>query len=382
MSRILHPLRIYGILLLTGCCIPNLSGQQVTAVRDVPYEEHTIPAMPAVHIGGYGSSMAYHEADSTYWILTDRGPNVDGPTADSKIFVMPAYTPRIGVFKLRGDSLHLVRTVLLKDSMNVPYNGLPNPAGEGATGETAYDRNGHLIRQDNHRGLDPEGLALAPDGTFWISDEYGPYLLHFDGDGRCMETLSPYNGRLPATFAHRRPNRGLEGLCISRDGHTLYCIMQSPLRGRQKQPAPCVPLLSLHPTDGDWVQYAYPLENKDNGVSELAYVGGDTLFVLERDGRFPVGGRGFKRIYQISLRGADPSKPLHKELIVDLLKACPGYDHDKPEGMTLVGNGRLAVVNDDDFGITSEAGGKVVTKVKRNGQADKSQIFFIDLPRR
>ena len=29
-------------------------------------------------------------------------------------------------------------------------------------------------------GLDSEGLAIAPDGTFWVSDEYGPHIIHFD----------------------------------------------------------------------------------------------------------------------------------------------------------------------------------------------------------
>ncbi|MBI1381605.1 MAG: hypothetical protein GC161_11025 [Planctomycetaceae bacterium] len=31
--------------------------------------------------------------------------------------------------------------------------------------------------------FDPESMALAPDGTLWIGEEFGPFLLHFDATG-------------------------------------------------------------------------------------------------------------------------------------------------------------------------------------------------------
>ena len=30
-------------------------------------------------------------------------------------------------------------------------------------------------------GYDSEGLVALKDGTFWVSDEYGPFITHFDG---------------------------------------------------------------------------------------------------------------------------------------------------------------------------------------------------------
>lgn len=39
--------------------------------------------------------------------------------------------------------------------------------------------------------LDPESLVRAPDGTFWVGDEQGPFLLHLDADGRVLEPPFP-----------------------------------------------------------------------------------------------------------------------------------------------------------------------------------------------
>ena len=29
------------------------------------------------------------------------------------------------------------------------------------------------------------------DGSFWVSDEYGPYIIHFDSTGKMIEKISP-----------------------------------------------------------------------------------------------------------------------------------------------------------------------------------------------
>ena len=112
-------------------------------------------------------------------------------------------------------------------------SGRPNPAGQGATGESGIDATGAAITPDPD-GLDSEGLALAADGTFWVSDEYGPHIVHFDATGRTLERINAYGTgaggrRLPLALSLRRPNRGMEGLAITPDGRTLVGLMQSPL---------------------------------------------------------------------------------------------------------------------------------------------------------
>lgn len=377
----------YGLLtllLLSACRETKHDSPSFPPVASITAEKIILhDTVTPVYIGGYGSSMAYNPKDSTFWLLTDRGPNVDGPTPESKVFPLPGYTPHVGVFKLRGDSLILLRKILLKDSTGTEFSGLPNSEGDGKTGETAYNLNGQIIRNHQRRGIDPEGLAIAPDGTFWVSDEYGPYLLHFNPNGLLIGERSPFNGKLPSRYLHRRPNRGMEGLTITPDGNTLYGIMQSPLNEPEGQPTTSsewIPIIAINLMTNDHKEYYYKPESPANGVSEITYVNDTTFLILERDGKFPVNGQGFKRVYRITLPPrAATSQPVKKELARDLLQTIPGYAHDKPEGMTFIGDSILCVVNDDDFGITAPSGtkGSIVPKLRADSQLDKNEIHFI-----
>ncbi|KAL8822764.1 MAG: hypothetical protein Q9170_008386, partial [Blastenia crenularia] len=102
--------------------------------------------------------------------------------------------------------------------------------------------------------LDTEGLVLLPDGTYWISDEYGPYIYHFSPAGKLLSAIQPPPAYLPhrnnsISFSANSPpiydpnrtvtpadpesgranNQGLEGLTASPDGKTLYALLQSAL---------------------------------------------------------------------------------------------------------------------------------------------------------
>src|SRR5262249_43090829 len=90
-------------------------------------------------------------------------------------------------------------------------------------------------------GYDSEGLVAMPDGSFWVSDEYGPYITHFNANGYELGRLTPYQnspdnkfhniiGYLPAVLADRLTNKGMEGLTITPDGKTLVGAMQSALQ--------------------------------------------------------------------------------------------------------------------------------------------------------
>ncbi len=79
-------------------------------------------------------------------------------------------------------------------------------------------------------GYDSEGLVALKDGTFWVSDEYGPFITHFAANGRAISRLSPFDGTLPEELKFRVPNKGMEGLTITPDGKTLVGMMQSALQ--------------------------------------------------------------------------------------------------------------------------------------------------------
>src|SRR5262249_16185586 len=96
--------------------------------------------------------------------------------------------------------------------------------------------------------LDPEGIVRAPNGTWDISDEYGPTLYPFEALGAMPivlpsrpafvpkegPTFPRVNNFLPASTiatndSGRYINRGLEGLSITPDGKKLIACLQSPL---------------------------------------------------------------------------------------------------------------------------------------------------------
>ena len=47
------------------------------------------------------------------------------------------------------------------------------------------------------RCIDPEGVTRAADGTWYVSDEYGPFIYHFDAFGALLNTLAPPDAYIP-----------------------------------------------------------------------------------------------------------------------------------------------------------------------------------------
>jgi hypothetical protein len=68
---------------------------------------------------------------------------------------------------------------------HLSYPGFPDiPAatytGDGFDGAGA---GGHRITTDT------EGIVLNPDGSFWISDEYGPYIFRISPEGKILTAI-------------------------------------------------------------------------------------------------------------------------------------------------------------------------------------------------
>jgi hypothetical protein len=57
--------------------------------------------------------------------------------------------------------------------------------------------------------------------------------------------------------------------------------------------------------------------------------------------------------------------------------SIPNYPHDKPEGIVIINNNMIGIINDDDFGI----GGTGVYEQKSmpllSNNADKNVIYFV-----
>ncbi|NKY88917.1 esterase-like activity of phytase family protein [Nocardia veterana] len=384
---------------------------------------------------GFGSAWTpVPGSNDEFYGLTDRGPNVDGPGKNEKIVPLADFVPKIGKFRLGGTAAVLESTIELKNRAGVPFNGLVDSTA--STGETMRDPAGRPLPPTDH-GLDPEGLVALPDGTFWVSDEYGPFLVHVDATGREIERLAPGSG-LPKELSLRTPNQGMEGLTLAPDGRTLVGIIQSGLQTPGLDSAREVPMTRIVTVDlrtHAVAEYVYPLADPKHklAVSDITALDAHTFLVDERDGE--PAPKANKKLWTIDLTGAtdvgpnaavpgahyDPAlglligdKPLEtyvgkvstedgvaalnragitpvaKKSNLDLAGLLAGLDprggffgHDKIEGVaTTDGGATLYIANDSDFGLAGSTGTQppfgLKPKTLPDGRQDTGEILRID----
>ncbi|BFM50986.1 esterase-like activity of phytase family protein [Marinomonas sp. THO17] len=398
--------------------------------------------------GGFGSAMTAHPDNANqFYTLTDRGPNAKytGDYGKGKIFPVADYTPRIGLFEVADDGqIRLVRSILLKRPDGSLISGLPNTSAFGGTGETPYYADGQPVLMDSSKpydaqtnpiklddyGLDGEGLVALKDGSFWVSDEYGPHMVHFDSAGVEIERINPFaqdkrnTYSLPSVFQHRRANRGMEGLAITPDERTLVGIMQSTMLNPDKaaQKGNLTRIVTVDLVTGKTEQYLYRQNKNENSNSEIAALNASQFLVIERDGSFLLGGpkkanpNAQKQVYRIDLSTGTPLssvklsnaiqrdenyglliegltleqfaqqkgwqalaeygiKPVRKSLLVDMVDEV-AYPHDKMEGLWIINDHYLGILNDDDF-ATSSTKGKLGQKYLGDGTVDNNQLYII-----
>lgn len=258
--------------------------------------------------GGFGSDVAYTGHDNVFLAAPDRGP-FDGLTD------VP-YLDRVHFLHITTDvgaPFPNIRTTLLDTRFL-----------RGKTGEILVGAADEFANR-----FDPEGVRITPRGTFFVSDEYGPYIFEFNRQGHLLRRIevpakfaianpsAAPNAELLGNTAGRQANRGMEGLAISPDGSTLFGIMQNALiqdngldagttdrRGLNNR------ILKIDLATGETHQYVYVLEaiNRGQGVCEILAINDHEFLVVERDNRSnlqsPPQAPTRKKIYKIDLDGA------------------------------------------------------------------------------
>jgi hypothetical protein len=372
----------------------------------------------------------------TWWALSDNGYAWRGNSADFQL-VLYRIDPRWGApggpavletVVLRDPERHIQWTIVCDQGRgsrlpDFSFNVLPptppacgeDPAARILTG---FD-------------LDPESLVRAPDGTFWIGEEFGPFLIHVAADGRVLESpvvvpgvRSPQNPFLEISDRARAEaptvaaSRGFEGVAISPDGETLYAVLEGAVAGDDPQdlriyvfdvasrafadrfltlrlelPSQQVNLASLMDTSG---ALAYPGAVAPPAgpvsIGELKAVNDRELLVIERDNHGDdLTAPRFKKVFLLDLaQAAEQGGRVGKTLLLDLL-AIPdptgvGGDGDffrlpfyTIESVHVVDERTLLVASDNNFPFSN--GRARSRSADRSGplSADDTELILVRL---
>ncbi|MGO4704213.1 esterase-like activity of phytase family protein [Microvirga sp. 2MCAF38] len=228
------------------------------------------------------------------------------------------------------------------------------------TGDILVTRNGAAAEP-----LDLEGIAVAPEGGFWLASEgnlekgMNNLLLRVDAKGEIKEEI-----KLPAEAEKGAKNYGYEGVTVSGTGseQLIWVAVQREWADDAKG---FVKLLAYKPSDKTWRGVQYPLDKVEAGwigLSEITAVG-DRFIVIERDNQIGENAR-VKKLYAIAASDMKPvslqeklpvvKKTLVRDLLGDL-KASKGYVLDKVEGFTVDAAGDAFIVTDND-GVDNSSG--------------------------
>lgn len=238
--------------------------------------------------------------------------------------------------------------------------------------------------------LDPESMVVAGDGSFWIGDEFGPFLLHFDRNGGLLgppveaeglrsvdhPLLAPGDQVRTGTATVAR-SRGFEGLSSMPGSSGLLVLLEA---GSSNDAPSTTAMLEFDAEQRRWTgrRWTYAFDAGAEAASEVHCYAGLRCLVIERDGRHGAAAR-FKRVFAVELPERGGS--VEKRLVLDLLQID---DPDRlggggdafqfpfvtTEAIWALDRHTLVLVNDNNFPTT---GGR------RDGERDPTEFIRVRL---
>ena len=306
-----------------------------------PYAGQPIP--------GFSGMIAGNRAGQ-FLGLPDNGFGAQGNSAD---FVLGFYevTP---AFKTTGDgttdrgSVAVERFTAFRDTRgllsadyiaNGPVYARSTYYSSSAIPVDAAITSGKLLTGAD---FDVESFTRLADGTIWVGEEFGPYLLHFGADGDLLEApirhpvlrapQNPQNATLGA--ANLPSSRGFESMTANADGSKLYLTTEASITSE-----PDKRMLEIYEFDVATRQYTNNVFRyaKDSSgfitgagdttnifvTGDIAHVADDRFILIERDDfQGPPSSANpprQKKLYLIDLSETDANGVLEKRLLLDLL---------------------------------------------------------------
>lgn len=268
-----------------------------------------------------GFSGMIEKGDGTFYGLPDNG---FGSKKNSSDFLLRIYTVKP----------HWETAETAKDPKNVggidvlDYLSLKDPNHKISWDIVNNDTKDRLLTGAD---FDPESFVQAADGSFWIGEEFGPYILHVDNDGTLLDAPYAYPGvkspSNPTLGAEDTPNlrnsKGFEAMAT--DGRYLYPIFEGYLDSATDKRVRVISQFDTKTGEYTGKTWNYLAEGEDALIGDAFLAKDGRLLVLERDD-FRGSDAKLKKVFEVEdFAHAEPGSTLSKQLMADLLDiANPG----------------------------------------------------------
>jgi glycerophosphoryl diester phosphodiesterase len=360
----------------------NLNG------RNIPFERHPVQGVSAVLPAA---------TEGNWLVLSDNG---FGAKANSGDYLLRFYEVKPDFAK---GSVEVIGFMQLSDpDKKVPF---------------AITNNDTADRLLTGGDFDIESFRMAPDGSFWVGEEFGPYLLHFSADGKLLDApiatpfpdvLSGFAKGLSVVQSPDNPDfltitdaaerrakanlpgsRGFEGMAINTAGDKLYTLLEGALTVDNFGNRLLIQEFDIAANKYTGNYWFYPLFAANHAIGEMTAINANEYLVIERDNN--EGERAsFKRIFKIDLSKPAADRSVAKTLVLDLMaikdtagltKAEEGVfgfgeDFKFPfvtiESVWPIDANTLLVINDNNYPFSSG---------RRPGKdADNTEFILVTLP--
>ena len=342
------------------------SGQFITTANGI-----SVPFLNQQPVQGFSGVL--HDGGNNFLVLTDNGYGAKGNSADSVLRLNKVSTNfkttagGSGVVTYNGnivlsDPDRLVNFPIVADQVNYPNGGNNIPVDPRII-------SGRLLTGAD---FDLESVRKAADGTYWFGDEFGPFLVHTDLNGKVLGApvpmpgvKSPSNPFLGGSTANLPGSRGFEGMGISADGKKLYPMLEGPLTTDPDQSKLVInefDTVSKNYTGRQWFYKMEDTRAKGHHIGDLSPVGNNKFVLTETD--LADAATGFKKIFLLDFNQVDANGFVSKTELVDLLH-IPDPNHlasnldeysmpfSTIEGLILTAPNELLVLNDNNYPFTA-----------------------------
>jgi hypothetical protein len=174
--------------------------------------------------------------------------------------------------------------------------------------------------------IDPESLQRGRNGDLWVGDEFGPWILHFDAEGRLLDppfalpegVVSPDNP-IPTGPVTQPSSRGIEGMAITPNGRWLYVVLEGATAG---DPAD---LRRVYEFDTRAKAFTLPrlpsyrVSLTNNLIADVQALGRWKLALIERDNAIGANAL-YRRVFRVDLRDVTDNGSLAKTEVVNLAR--------------------------------------------------------------